>query len=170
MPLTPYHLIAGVAAKSVRPKYFSWTVFVLANVLIDTEGAYYLLTTGSVAHKLFHTWFAATIIAILCATFGKYLCEFGLSFWNNFILNEKYVPSLKWMCSSSQITKTSAWLSAFIGAYTHILLDSFVALDMKPYFPFSDGNHLLGLISLQNVQYLCIGLFLFGVIIYIFKK
>ena len=170
MPFTPFHLIAGVAAKSARPKYFSWTVFVLANVLIDTEGAYYLLTTGVVAHKLFHTWFAATIIAVLCATFGKYLCEFGLRIWNNFILNEKYVPSLKWMRSSSKITKTSAWLSAFIGAYTHILLDSFVALDMKPYFPFSDGNHLLGLISLQNIRYLCIGLFLCGVIIYIFKK
>ena len=116
MPFTPYHIIAGVAVKSIRPKHFSWTVFVLANVLIDTEGAYYLLTTGVVAHKLFHTWVAATIIAILCATFGKFLCEFGLRIWNNFILSEKYVPSFKWMRSSSKITKTSAWLSAFNGA------------------------------------------------------
>ena len=41
MPVTPFHIIAGVAAKSIRPKYFSWTVFALANVLIDTEAVYY---------------------------------------------------------------------------------------------------------------------------------
>ena len=82
-------------------------------VLIDTEGAYYLLTTGSVAHKLFHTWVAATIIAVLCATFGKYLCEFGLRIWNNFILNEKYVPSLKWMRSSSKISKSEGVIKPF---------------------------------------------------------
>mgnify|MGYP000716406651 FL=1 len=29
-------------------------------------------------------------------------------------------------------------------------------------------NHLLGLISLQNTYYLCVGLFIIGVIIYIF--
>ena len=41
MPITPFHIIAGVAAKSISPKYFSWTVFALANVLIDTEAVYY---------------------------------------------------------------------------------------------------------------------------------
>tara|TARA_B100001093_G_C26709166_1_gene962641 strand:+ start:278 stop:790 length:513 start_codon:yes stop_codon:yes gene_type:complete len=170
MPLTPYHIVAGVAAKSIKPKQFSWTIFVLANISIDTEGVYYLITTGSAAHKIFHTWFAATIIAILCATFGKYLCEFGLRIWNNLILNEKYFPSFKRVRSSSEINQTTAWYSAFIGAYSHIILDSFVALDMKPYFPFSDTNHLLGLISLQNIQYLCLGLFFVGIMIYIFKK
>ena len=83
MPFTPFHILAGVPVKSTLNNKFSWTVFVLANVLIDTEGAYYLFTTGVVAHKLFHTWVAATIIAILCAIFGKYLCEFGLRIWNN---------------------------------------------------------------------------------------
>ena len=37
MPVTPFHIVAGVIVKSSKPKYFSWTVFVLANVLIDTE-------------------------------------------------------------------------------------------------------------------------------------
>ncbi len=170
MPFTPYHLIAGVVVKAIRPRYFSWTIFVLVNVLIDTEGAYYLITKGVVAHKLFHTWVAATIIAIFCAILGRYVCELSLRIWNNVIINQKYSPNLIQMRSSSKISKTSAWSSAFIGAYSHIFLDSFVAIDMKPYFPFSDKNHLLGLMSLQHIQYICIGLFLFGVIIHILKR
>ena len=46
MPVTPFHIIAGVVVKSAKPKYFSWTVFALANVLIDTEAVYYFFTTG----------------------------------------------------------------------------------------------------------------------------
>ncbi|MDA9652099.1 DUF4184 family protein, partial [Pelagibacteraceae bacterium] len=140
MPITPFHIIAGVAAKSIRPKYFSWTVFALANVLIDTEAVYYFFTTGSPAHKYFHTWVGATIIAILCATLGKYLCEIGLRVLNYVFLNEKYVPSLKWLRQGIKIDQFSAWSGAVIGAYSHIFLDSFVNLDMKPYFPFSDQN------------------------------
>ena len=168
MPVTPFHIIAGVAAKSLRPKYFSWTVFALANVLIDTEAVYYFFTTGVPAHKYFHTWLGATIIAILCAVLGKYLCEFCLKIWNNVFLHEKYLPRLKAFRSGVKIDKFSAWSGATLGAYSHIFLDSFVNLDMKPYLPFSDKNHLLGLISLQNTYYLCIGLFIIGVIIYIF--
>lgn len=169
MPVTPFHIIAGVAAKSIRPKYFSWTVFALANVLIDTEAVYYFFTTGLPAHKYFHTWVGATIIAILCATLGKYLCEIGLRVLNYVFLNEKYVPSLKWLRQGIKIDQFSAWSGAVIGAYSHIFLDSFVNLDMKPYFPFSDQNHLLGLISLKNTYILCIGLFIAGLIILIIR-
>ena len=165
MPITPFHIIAGVAVKSLRPKYFSWTVFTLANVLIDTEAVYYYFTSGSPAHKYFHTWLGATIIAILCATLGKFLCEIGLKVLNYIFLNKKYLPFLKWFRQEVKITEISAWSGAFIGAYSHIFLDSFVNLDMKPYFPFSDQNHLLGLISLKNTYILCTGLFLVGIII-----
>ena len=169
MPITPFHIIAGVAAKSLRPKYFSWTVFTLANVLIDTEAVYYYFTTGSPAHKYFHTWVGATIIAILCATLGKYLCEIGLRVLNYIFFNEKYVPSLKWLRQEVKITQIPAWSGAFIGAYSHIFLDSFVNLDMKPYLPFSDQNHLLGLISLKNIYILCLCFFVFGVFLLIKK-
>ncbi|MDC3111364.1 DUF4184 family protein [Pelagibacteraceae bacterium] len=167
MPITPFHIIAGVAPKSLRPKYFSWTVFALANLLIDTEAVYYYFMTGSPAHKYFHTWIGATVIALSCAILGKYLCELGLRIWNKFFLNEKYLPGLKWLKSSSNISNLSAWSGAFIGAYSHIFLDSFVNLDMKPYFPFSNQNHLLGLMSLKNIYLLCICLFLVGVLIFI---
>ena len=167
MPVTPFHIIAGVAAKSISPKYFSWTVFALANVLIDTEAVYYYFTTGIPQHKYFHTWVGATIIIFICALLGKYLCEFGLRIWNNYFLNEKYHPSLKYFKSGIKINNISAWTGAIIGGYSHIFLDSFVNLDMKPYFPFSNENHLLGIISLRNTYYLCIAFFIVGITIYL---
>ena len=166
MPITPYHVIAGVAVKAISPKYFSWTVFVLANIAIDTEVLYCLITTDIASHKLFHTLVGATIIAILCATLGKYLCEFGLRILNYIVKNK---VSLLWFDGSTKISHSAAWSGAIIGAYSHILLDSFVNIDMRPLFPFSDQNYLLGLISLQNIYYLCIGAFLIGIIIYFFK-
>ena len=165
MPITPFHIVAGVAAKSIRPRNFSWTVFALANVLIDTEAVYYFFTTGSPAHKYFHTWIGASIIAILCATLGKYICEIGLKILNFVFLNENYFLKLKRFQFKTKINNISSWSGAFIGAYSHIFLDSFVNLDMQPYFPFSEQNHLLGLISLNNLYLLCIALFIIGIFI-----
>ena len=170
MPLTPYHLIAGVAAKSIEPRYFSWTVFSLANICIDSESLYYFITTGIAYHKLFHTWIGATFIAIICAILGRYICEFFLKIWNEIILNKKYTPNLQRFHTDTNISNTSAWLSAFIGAYTHIFLDSFLNYDMKPYFPFSEKNHLLEIISKENIHLVCIALFFLGTIIYLVKS
>ena len=166
MPITPFHIVAGVAAKSIRPKHFSWTVFALANVLIDTEAVYYYLTTGVPAHKYFHTWIGASIIAILCATLGKYICELGLKIFNFIFLNKNYSLKLRRFQFKTKINNLSSWSGAFIGAYSHIFLDSFVNLDMQPYFPFSEQNHMLGLISLNNLYLICIALFLIGIVIW----
>ena len=166
MPVTPFHIVAGVIVKSSKPNYFSWTVFALANVLIDTEAVYYFLISGIPQHKYFHTWIGATVILILCALLGKYLCQWWLWIWNNIFLNTRYFPYLKNFKSKTKIDPISAWIGATVGAYSHIILDSFVNLDMRPYFPFSDKNHLLGLISLQSTYYLCIGLFILGMLIY----
>lgn len=108
MPITPFHIILGVATKSLKPKYFSWTVFALANILIDTISIYYFFTTGVPAHKYFHTWLGATIIAILCVALGKYLCELGLRIWNDVFLNEKYLSNLGYFKSGIEIDKFSA--------------------------------------------------------------
>ena len=118
MPVTPFHIIAGVAAKSIRPKYFSWTVFALANVLIDTEAVYYYFTTGIPQHKYFHTWIGATIIIFICALLGKYLCEFGLRIWNKILKME----NIKWFKTEIKINNFSSWIGAITGALSQLIL------------------------------------------------
>ena len=85
MPFTPFHIVAGTSIKSVFPKYFSFSTFALTNVLIDCEALYYYFTTGILEHKFFHTIFGVSIVAIVCATLGKPVCEFGLRIWNKIL-------------------------------------------------------------------------------------
>ena len=136
MPFTPFHIVAGTSIKSVFPKYFSFSTFALTNVLIDCEVLFYYFTTGILEHKFFHTIFGVTIVAIVCATLGKPICEFGLRIWNKTFCMEK----IKWFKTEIKM------------------------------FPFSNKNIFLRIVSVENLHFVCLGLFIIGILIYFLKK
>ena len=166
MPFTPYHILAGTSVKSVFPKYFSFSTFTLTNVLIDCEALYYYFTTGFLSHKFFHTILGVSIIAIVCATLGKPICEFGLRIWNKTLKMEN-IKSFK---TEIKINYFSSWIGAIIGALSQLILDSIMHKDMTPLFPFSNQNLFLRIVSAENLHYICLGLFVIGVFIYLLKK
>lgn len=55
MPITPFHFGPGALIKAIAPRYFSWTIFALANVLIDLEPVVLFLLIGDPAHPWLHT-------------------------------------------------------------------------------------------------------------------
>ena len=120
MPFTPFHIVAGTSFKSIFPKYFSWSTFALTNILIDCEALYYYFTTGVLSHKFFHTIIGVSIVAIICATLGKPICELGLRIWNKNFKMEK----IKWLKTDIKINKISSWSGALIGAYSQLIFDS----------------------------------------------
>ena len=166
MPFTPFHIIAGTSIKSVIPKYFSFSTFALTNVLIDCEALYYYFTTGILEHKFFHTIFGVSIVAIVCATLGKPVCEFGLRIWNKILKME----NIKWFKTEIKINNFSSWIGAITGALSQLILDSIMHRDMTPLFPFSNENIFLRIVSVENLHYICLGLFLIGIFIYLLKK
>jgi hypothetical protein len=83
MPITPFHLIAITPVKAIAPKHFSWSVFVITNIVIDLEPISLFLITMNPQHLFFHTIIGATLIAGLCATFGKRWCELAIEIWND---------------------------------------------------------------------------------------
>lgn len=153
MPVTPFHLIAATPIKVIAPKYFSWSVFTLTNIIIDLEPITLFLITLNPQHLFFHTILGATLIAVLCATFGKRWCEIAVDIWNDEIRGKK---EESWFKSDSRISKFSALLSAFIGAWSHLLLDSFMHDDIKPLSPFTDANVLFGAISISSLHSFCL--------------
>lgn len=154
MPITPFHLLAATPLKAIAPRTFSWTVFALVNVVIDIEPITYFLITLNLAHRFFHTIIGASLIAVLCATYGRRLCEIAIGIWNDEIKS-------KWLTSDVDISKTAAWSGALIGAWSHLLLDSFMHDDIKPLSPFSDQNVLLGMIPISTLHTICV---VFGVV------
>ncbi len=166
MPFTPFHIAAGASVKAIAPRHFSWSVFTLTNILIDCEPLYYHFTEGMLSHKFFHSIIGASIVAAVCATLGKPLCEYGLKLWNNSLAPE----DKRWLGSGIKISHLSAWTGAVIGAYSHLILDSIMHLDIKPLAPFTDENQLLEIMEIFELYILCLLLFGLGVIIYLLKK
>jgi hypothetical protein len=65
MPITPFHFGPGALFKCAAPQNFSWTVFALANVLMDLEPISLFFLTGDPAHPWLHTAPGAIGVAIV---------------------------------------------------------------------------------------------------------
>ena len=55
MPITPFHFGPGALFKCAAPGHLSWTVFALANMLIDLEPITLFFVTGDPTHPWLHT-------------------------------------------------------------------------------------------------------------------
>lgn len=114
MPLTPLHLAAGLPAR----RHISLKAFVLVNLLIDLEPISVVFfgmdKLGYALHQGVHTLGGVTLMAIITLLAG--LASRG-----------------KWR----------SWLyGAFLGAYSHVLLDALVHSDVQPFAPIVSGNPL----------------------------
>ena len=167
MPITPFHLIAITPVKALAPKHFSWSVFVFTNIVIDLEPISLYLITLNPQHLFFHTIIGATLIAFICASFGKKWCEIAIDIWNEEIRGK---PEEKWLTSDRHISKTAAWVGALLGSWTHLLLDSFMHFDIKPLSPFTDANVLLGTVSIGLLHAICLTIGLIGLILILINK
>ncbi|MBB4841663.1 membrane-bound metal-dependent hydrolase YbcI (DUF457 family) [Paucibacter oligotrophus] len=150
MPITPFHFGLGAALHGAAPKTVSFLSFCAANVLIDLEVLYKLMQRQHPLHAFFHTYIGATLvmIATICLFMG--MRWFAARFW---------LPDL---LSWRSLAIKPVALGAGLGAYTHIVLDSIMHTDIRPFAPFSEANGLHGLISLTGLHLLCMGLGLFG--------
>ena len=163
MPITPFHFIAITPVKAIVPNHFSWSIFALVNVLIDLEPISYFLITLSPEHHFFHTIIGATLIATLAALYGRGLCVGVIKIWNDEIKS-------KWLIAEPNISKVAAWSGALIGAWTHLLLDSFMHDDIKPLSPFTESNVLLGTIPIAALHTICLTSGLIGLLgMFLFK-
>ncbi|VUD40231.1 hypothetical protein TDB9533_00014 [Thalassocella blandensis] len=151
MPFTPFHMGPGLLVKALLQGCFSVMVFGWAQIVMDIQPLIVLLTGQGHLHGFTHTYIGATLIAIFSALSGKYLGEFGLKLLS--------IPAI-----NSHITWRVALISAFAGSLSHVLLDSIMHHDVQPFFPFSESNRFLGLISVATLHKLCIYSGLIGAI------
>lgn len=142
MPFTPLHMGAGIAVKAIARRRFSLMVFGWSQILMDIQPLI-AMTTGMVElHGFSHTLLGATLIGLPAALTGKPLGELGLK-----ILRMPDHLPIRW---------PTAFLSAYIGTYSHILLDSIMHVDVAPLAPLRAGNLLQGVISIELLHILCI--------------
>ena len=154
MPFTVFHIGPGIAIKAVLQGSFSLMVFGWAQIIMDLQPLLVLITGAGRLHGFSHTWVGASLLTMVSALTGKYLSGLGLHILN---MDQRGTTRIAWWVTV---------LSAAIGCYSHIILDSIMHIDMAPYYPFSRGNHLLGLLSVPMLHKFCVYSGLVGAAVY----
>jgi len=145
MPFTPFHMGIGIFTKAFLQGSFSLMVFGWAQIVMDIQPLIVLLSGEGHLHGFSHTYIGATLLAIFSAISGKYLSEFGL-----------LIIGISKKSNPIKIAWWVVFLSAFIGTFSHVLLDSLMHADIEPFFPLSRDNALLGLLTTQQIHKICL--------------
>ena len=155
MPFTPFHIGPGILVKAILQGSFSLMVFGWAQIVMDIQPLFILVTGEGHLHGFSHTYVGATFFGVFSGLSGKYLSEIGLKILD---ISKKEKPiEIRWWVS---------FFSAFTGTYSHVVLDSVMHSDVEPYYPLTQHNGLLGIITVPQLHQLCIFSALVGAIIY----
>ncbi|HET7274370.1 MAG TPA: hypothetical protein VFI91_04290 [Longimicrobiaceae bacterium] len=148
MPITPFHFGPGLLLHSVAPRSVSFSALIAANILIDVESAYFLITGGVPVHRTLHT-FAVAPLAGLAAGWLVYLL------WR----------FLEKRSAFRAPTLSAGLLGGLLGGLTHAVLDGVMHADMRPFWPFSAANPLLGWTDLVTLHLFCVATGVIGILV-----
>lgn len=152
MPFTPFHMGPGLLVKALLQGSFSLMVFAWAQIIMDIQPLVVMITGEGHLHGFSHTYVGATLIGIGSALTGKYAAELGLRLMGQL----RHLP----------VSWPVAGISAVIGSYSHVLLDSVMHPDIQPFAPFILDNRLLGCLSVAALHEFCLYSGLLGVGLY----
>jgi hypothetical protein len=140
LPFTPFHLGPGALFKAVGGRHFSFMVFGGTQVLMDLEPAYRIWQNAPVLHGPTHTLAGALAIGTLGTLTGKPVTAF--------VLRRCGLPHgpLTWLAAAT---------GAYVGSFSHVLLDALMHADMRPFWPLSDANPLLDSVSMGMLHWSC---------------
>src|SRR5688572_27817068 len=151
MPFTPLHFGPALALKAFAGRWFSFTLFCLVQMLIDLEPAVQMLRGAEPIHGFLHTYAGATLAAVIALFVGRPACQWLLRRWN-----ARLSPAqARWLAVPAEIPWIAAVTGAFTGAWSHVLLDSFMHADMHPLTPWDERNALLFQLHVDTLYLSC---------------
>lgn len=154
MPFTPLHMGPGLLIKALLQGSFSLMVFGWTQIVMDIQPLMVMITGEGHLHGFSHTYVGATLLGIFSALSGKYLSQLGLWILK---ITPNYSNSIPWII---------VFMSAFIGSYSHVLLDSIMHWDVQPFYPVALSNPFLKLVSVETLHKFCLYTGLVGAGIY----
>jgi len=152
MPFTPFHFGPGLLFKGGVPKHFSFTAFVASQVVIDSEVLYYLSVNEYPLHRTLHTLPGA----IVAGTLASLVILGGRWAVNKFApkLGKLFLSRLPTIQSES--STIGIWTGGLVGGVSHVLLDSLIYQDVRPFWPWTDANPLLGWVGQSPLLDACV--------------
>ena len=156
MPFTPFHLGPALFFGFLLFRYIHFPAFLIANVILDIEPFSILFfNLGYPLHGFFHSLAGGSIVAIILVLLMSKL--------------DKYIQDMAGIFKLRQdFSSKKIWIASFSGIYLHILFDSPLYRDIKPFYP-SGFNPFFGIFSGFDLYILCVLLFVAGVLMYGYK-
>ena len=145
MPFTPIHMGPGILIKAVLQGGFSLMVFGWAQIVMDVQPLWVMLSGEGQLHGFSHTLIGASLLAVFSLLTGKYMAEIGLRILG--IAKPDSPIHISWPVAAG---------SAFLGTYSHVWLDAIMHADVAPLYPWSSRNGWLGVISIDQLHLLCL--------------
>ncbi len=163
MPFTPLHLGPALFFGMVLLRYIDLPTFLVANVIVDIEplviltfGLHRASSLDLPLHGLLHSFLGGTFVALLLALV--------------MIRMRGYLEPLMRLVGLEQVSSPrSVYAAALSGVYLHILLDSPLYTDIRPFYPFSFNPLLGGLGTALLIYMLCIFTGLIGVVLLVIR-
>ena len=155
MPFTSLHFGPGAALHAASPARVSFLAFCAANVLVDVEPLYYMLTGQYPLHRFFHTYAGVSlVIALTVALFMS-------------LRRQSRLPNpFGW----KDLQPGPVAMGAVLGGCSHIALDGVMHDDIRPLAPFSDANALYQLVSIDTLHLLCLGAGAVGLVVLALRR
>jgi hypothetical protein len=156
MPFTPFHLGPALGFGLPLRKYLHVPTFLVANILVDVE-PFLVLSLGLdyPLHGYLHTFIVAFILG-LALGYAMFLLErISRSLYKTLLLESNATPKLK-----------SFIVAGALGTMLHVLLDSPLYEDIRPFYPLL-ANPLYHSASSSEVYIFCVWMGMFGVVFYI---
>lgn len=161
MPVTPLHLGPGVLLKALAGPHLSLTLFAITQVTMDLEVLFRFAVKSPHLHGFTNSVLGATVVLLISVPAGKPLGEWILRWWNRQLSEAQ----AKWLGVGETITWRAAWIGGILGVYSHVFLDAIMHVDAKPWMPFSPANPLVDLLSIGQLNLLCLILIFTGVVL-----
>jgi membrane-bound metal-dependent hydrolase YbcI (DUF457 family) len=163
MPFTPLHLGPALFFGMVLLRYIDLPTFLVANVIVDVEPLVILTLSlhrmdgpGLPLHGLLHTFLGGTFVALLLALVITRMSGFTASLMRLIGLEQRPSPR-------------NVYAAALSGVYLHILLDSRLYTDIRPFYPFAYNPFLDGMAAAFEIWWFCIVTGLIGVALLVFR-
>ena len=103
-----------------------------------------------------------TVVLLL----GRPVAAAILRAWNS----ELRTHTVSWLVEQDSLPWLSAATGAYIGTFSHVVLDSLMHADMRPWAPLSDANALLAAISLPLLHLACIAAGIGGLLLWLGRR
>lgn len=156
MPFTPFHFGPAFFIGILFASHVNMAAILFTSVAIDIEPIYCLASDSCPLHGFLHTYVGTTLLSAVAVP----IIYFG----------RKPLQKLSEHLGLKQdYSVLSIIIGTLPGGWSHIFLDSFLYPELEPFWPVTDNNPFVGLLSSDNVYLITVLGFVGGAAIYFWK-